>query len=163
MILFPCSIIIFNWVVYKMDKHLSKNQIVHIWIFTSFLETIFDIFVDEKWYGYWYFAKGIDWTNIIVYLLLLPPVNVMIVNWFPFKASWKKKTRYITYWWAFSVGYEGLTLLPEPLGYFHYGWWNVWYSIVLDPILMLILPGYYGLICKIEKDALQKAIKRGML
>jgi hypothetical protein len=50
------------------------------------------------------------------------------------------------------LGYESMTLLPEPWGYFHYGWWNLWHSVVLDPVLLVILIIYYKWICRIEKD-----------
>lgn len=42
------------------------------------------------------------------------------------------------------------TLLPEPWGYFHYGWWNFWYSVVINSLLLLILWGYYKWILKLE-------------
>lgn len=60
-----------------MKKYILKNQIVHIWTFSKILEIVFDIFIDEKTFGYWYFRKGIDWTNIFVYSLIVPPVNVL--------------------------------------------------------------------------------------
>ncbi|MFP3126201.1 hypothetical protein OH784_26565 [Ectobacillus funiculus] len=151
MVLFVISIMLFNSVVYKMNKHLTKNQIVHIWQFTMILEIIFDIFIDEKTNGYWYFWKGIDWTNIIVYTLLIPPVNVIFLNWYPFNASCIKKIRYFAFWIAFILIYESLTLLPQPWGYFHYGWWEFSYSAILDPFLFIILRVYYKWIYKIEK------------
>ncbi|MDR4947895.1 hypothetical protein [Neobacillus cucumis] len=149
MVLFFASIVLFNFVAYKMRKQLTKNQIVHIWKFTMILEIIFDIFIDEKTNGYWYFWKGIDWTNILVYTVLIPPVNVIFLNWFPFYHSWLKKIRYFVFWVIFLLAYE-LLVLQQPLGYFHYGWWKFIYSALLDPILLLILLVYYKWICRIE-------------
>ena len=152
MVVFSFSIVLFNFVVYKMKKQLTKNQIVHIWAFSMILEILFDIFIDEKTNGYWYFWKGIDWTNILAYTILIPPVCVTFLNWFPFHGSMFKRARYIIFWTIFFLIYESLSLLPKPWGYFHYGWWNLLYSAILDPILLIILLGYYKWICRIEKS-----------
>jgi hypothetical protein len=52
-----------------------------------------------------------------------------------------------------DINLRSLTLLPEPWGYFHYGWWKLWHAAILDPILLLILLGFYKLICKLERNA----------
>ena len=150
MVLFFVSIILFNTVAYKMKKHLTKNQMVHIWAFSMILEILFDIFIDEKTHGYWYFWKGIDWANILVYTVLIPPVCVIFLNGFPFYQSWNKGIGYICIWVVFISAYELLSV-QQPWGYFHYGWWKFIYSLILDPILLLILLAYYKWICKIEK------------
>jgi hypothetical protein len=49
-----------------------------------------------------------------------------------------------------------LTLLPEPWGYFYYGWWNLWHSAILNPVLLLILLGYYKAVCKLEDRLLAR-------
>jgi hypothetical protein len=41
--------------------------------------------------------------------------------------------------------YEVIAFLPESWGYFHFGWWNLVYSVFSDPLLLLILLGYYGI------------------
>jgi hypothetical protein len=46
--------------------------------------------------------------------------------------------------------YEMITLHPEPWGYFHYGWWNLWYSAIIAPVLLLITLGYYKWGLKLE-------------
>jgi hypothetical protein len=149
MVLFFASIMIFNFVSLKVKKHLTKNQIVHIWAYSMILEIIFDIFIDEKTKGYWYFWKGIDWTNILVYTVLIPPVCVIFLNWYPFNQAWLKKICYIVIWVIFISAYELLTL-QQPWGYFHYGWWKFIYSVILDPILLIILLVYYKWIRRIE-------------
>ncbi|MFD0824325.1 hypothetical protein ACT8ZR_01465 [Neobacillus sp. M.A.Huq-85] len=150
MVLFFVSIIIFNTVAYKMNKRLTKNQIVHSWAFSMILEILFDIFIDEKTNGYWYFWKGIDWTNILVYTVLIPPVCIIFLNWYPFNQSWNKRIGYIGIWVVFILVYELLSL-QQPWGYFHYGWWKFIYSLILDPILLFILLAHYKGIRKIEK------------
>ncbi|WEG11288.1 hypothetical protein PU629_14075 [Pullulanibacillus sp. KACC 23026] len=151
MILFIVSLIVFNSIVIVMKKQLTKNQIFHVWKFSMILEMVFDLFIDEKLNGYSYFDKGIDGINIIVYALLIPPVNIMILNGYLFYSRIPKKLIYLLGWLIFVIGYEYLALLPEPWGFFHYGWWKIYYSMILDPILLMILLGYFKWVTYIEK------------
>lgn len=150
------AIITFNFVAFKTNKRLTANQLVHIWLFTIALQETFDLFVEFKYHGYWYFGKEVDWEGTLPHTILVPPVNIMFLNWYPFKTTFSKQTIYLTVWVVGILTYELVTLLPEPWGYFHYGWWKLWHAALIDPILFLILLGYYRWICKLE----QKAISR---
>ncbi|TDK58166.1 hypothetical protein E2K98_24945 [Bacillus salipaludis] len=145
------AIIIFNFIAFKYNKNLTANQTIHIWLFTIMLQQTFDVFVDLKYHGYWYFTKDADFKGLLPHLFLLPPVNMMFLNWFPFKSPITKKIFYIVVFVVSILIYELVTLLPEPWGYFHYGWWKLWYAAIIDPVLLLILLGYYKWICKVEK------------
>ncbi|WP_040208966.1 hypothetical protein [Neobacillus jeddahensis] len=147
------AIFLFNIFAFKKNKILSSNQIVHIWTFTIAFQLIFDIFVEFKFHGYWYFDKEIDWAGILPHAFLVPAVNIIYLNWFPYNGKLIKKVLYITVFTVMIVLYEMVTLLPAPWGYFHYGWWTIWHAVFLDPILLLILLGYYKWICKLEKEA----------
>jgi hypothetical protein len=116
------------------------------------LQAIADLFIDQKYPAYWYFTQNIDWKALPIITMLLPPVNMMFLNWYPFNSPLFKKILYYIYWLIFMVIYEVIALLPEPWGYFHYGWWKLEYSILADPILLVILLNYYKWICKIEKS-----------
>jgi hypothetical protein len=147
------AIVTFNFIAFKANKRLTANQIVHIWTFTIALQVIFDIYIEYKYHGYWYFSKEIDWLGIFPHTLVVPAANIIFLNWYPFK---RKITRQIFYILIFVIAiliYESLTLLPEPWGYFHYGWWKLWYAALMDPFLLLILLGYYKWICSLEKKA----------
>ncbi|WP_085524308.1 hypothetical protein [Tuberibacillus sp. Marseille-P3662] len=135
--------LVFNFIAFKTNKRLSSIQIAHIWVFTIALQQSFDIYVDVKYHGYWYFSNGVDWRAIPAHLALLPPVNMMIINGFPFNSSVLKKVRYLILWEIALLTYESITLLPSPWGYFHYGWWNMWHSVFVNPILLIILLLYY--------------------
>lgn len=148
------AIILFNFVAFTTNKHLTKNQIVHIWAFTIILQMAFDGYIDHKLKGYWYFTKDVDLLDLPTVTVLVPPVNMMFLNWYPFNSILFKKAKYYLYWLIFIVLYEVIALLPEPWGYFHYGWWNLWYSILINPLLLTILVKYYKWICKIEKMSL---------
>lgn len=146
------SVILFNIIAFKTTK-LNKNQIIHIWLFTIVLQVCFDVIIDFKFSGYWYFKKDeIEWVGLIPHILLVPPVNIMFLNWYPFTRGVMKRLIFIVIWVISILIYECITLLPEPWGYFRYGWWSIWHSAIMDPILLFILLKYYKYICKVEKQ-----------
>ncbi|MEH7419459.1 hypothetical protein V7266_29965 [Neobacillus drentensis] len=143
--------ILFNLIALKIKKRLSLNQMYHIWAFTIAFQTVFDVYIDFKYHAYWYFSKGVDWNSFIALIFLVPPVNVVFLNFYPFRKSVRKKIVYFAGWEIVLLLYETVTLLPEPWGYFHYGWWTLWHSLMINPILLFILLGYYKWIVKLEK------------
>ena len=145
------SIIVFNTVAYKENKLLIGSQVAHIWLFTIALQTVFDTYVDLKYHGYWYFSKNVDWESLIALVFLVPPVNVLFINWFPYGKKLAKQILYFIVWEAGLLFYEWLTLSPAPWGYFHYGWWSLWHSLFMNPILLLILMGYYKWISHLDR------------
>lgn len=143
------AIVLFNLIAFRTSKRLTPNQIVHIWAFTIAFQQSFDSIIEFKYHGYWYFDKEIDWIGILPHTILIPPVNMMFLNWYPFKGKIIKQCSYILLWVISILVYETITLLPQPWGYFHYGWWTIWHSAVIDPILFLILLKYYKWISKL--------------
>ncbi|MBS4172197.1 hypothetical protein KHA87_02815 [Bacillus sp. FJAT-49736] len=150
MILLYTSAFIFNLVAFKASHKMSANKVVHIWCFTTAFQLIWDVFVSLKYHGYWYFTQGIDFSALPAYFLLVQPVNVIFLAWYPFKKPIKKRLYYIFIWLIFLLLYEELTTLPKPWGFFRYGWWNIWYSGLLDIILLSILIQFYKWISKLE-------------
>ncbi len=146
------AIFVFNFVAFSKVRNLSVNQIVHITVFTIAFQTFADLYLDLKYHGYWYFSKGVDFLSIPTLTMIIPPVNVMFLNWYPLKRPLMKQALYIICWTIPLLMYETLALLPAPWGYFHYGWWKLWYSAIVDPILLVILVLYYKWILKIEKN-----------
>jgi hypothetical protein len=151
------AITIFNFIAFRSNKRLTANQIVHIWLFTIAFQTLFDILVEIKFKGYWYFSKDIDWGGFLAHIALVPPVNMMFLNWYPFKTSIKKQAVYLFSWVVVTLLYELAALLPEPWGYFHYGWWRIWHAALINPILFLILLMYYKWVCKLELVFMNKS------
>jgi hypothetical protein len=143
MIGFIIAIILFNTLSFKTNKRLTSKQIAHLWVFTVAFQVTFDNYIDIKYHGYWYFTKDVDWVDFFTITVLVPPVNLMFLNWYPFGNFLWKQIRYFAFWEVILLGYELITLLPYPWGYFHYGWWNLWISAVINPILLLILLRYY--------------------
>nr|WP_106782868.1 hypothetical protein [Lysinibacillus timonensis] len=146
------AIFIFNIVAFKTNKRLTTNQIIHIWTFTMILQLITDIYLDLKYHGYWYFYLEPDWLSLPAVTVLTPPVNILFLNWYPFHASFFKRLFFVLGWSILVLTYEAITLLPEPWGYFHYGWWKIWYSALCYPVLLMMVLFYYKWICKIEKS-----------
>ncbi len=146
------AIILFNSIAFVTNRRLTKSQIVHIWTFTICLQGIVDLYLGLKYEAYWYFTNGMEGISIPARTLLIPPVNMMFLNWYPLSAPWFRRFVYVMCWTIFITAYEAATLLPEPWGYFRYGWWNLWYSILSYPLLLLIVLRYYKWIKKIEKE-----------
>lgn len=146
------AIILFNLIAFMTNKRLNKNQIVHIWAFTVALQILADTYIDGKYHGYWYFDRGIDFKSILALTVLIPPVNMMFLNWYPFEEFLYKRILYIFYWVLAITFYEAVTMLPEPWGYFYHGWWKLWYSAIVNPLLLLIVLFYFKWIRKIEES-----------
>lgn len=145
------SIITFNLLAFKINK-LNANKFVHIWTFTIAFQILFDLIIEFKYKGYSYFSKDqIEWAALLVKTILFPPINIIFLSYFPFTKVISNKIFYMAFWVAGILIYELIALFPEPWGYFKYGWWNLGYSAIVDPILFLILLSYYKWICKIEK------------
>ncbi|MGI8351658.1 hypothetical protein [Niallia circulans] len=145
------AIIGVNIFAFKVNKYVTKAQMVSIWAFTVAFQAGFDIYISFKYHGYWYFDKdAIEWIGLLPHLALVPPVNIIFLNWYPFKKSFIKRLIYFACWTIGILIYEVITLLPEPWGYFHYGWWNVWISVMVDPVLLYILLLYYKWISKLD-------------
>lgn len=143
------AIIIFNFIALKLNK-LTANQTLHIWMFTIAFQSVFDVMVEFKYKGYWYFTKEPNWAGILPHTILIPPVNVLFLSFFPFKKRRIVQFVYIFLWTIAIVAYEALTLLPEPWGYFNSGWWKLWHSAIVDPILFLILLAFFRYVKKVE-------------
>jgi hypothetical protein len=154
MILLFISIILFSLIAFRAGKELTANQIANICSFTISFQLLFDLIVEIKLHGYWYFDAGVNWLGILAHTFLIPPVNIIFLGWFPFKSSRSKQVIYMTCWTIGIIIYEAVALLPEPIGFFRLGWWKVWYDVFIVPILLLILLRYYKWICNLEKKLL---------
>jgi len=147
------SIVLFNLVAFTVNKRLTKNQIVHISMFTIAFQVLTDLIIGKKYDGYWYFEKGVEWRDLLALYIVIPPVNIMFLNFYPFDQRLYKHLLYILFWTIAITLYEAVILLPEPWGYFNQGWWHLWYSALLYPFLLIIVLLYYKWILKLEKSA----------
>ena len=145
------AVIIFNAIAFKTNHRLTVNQIVHIWTFTIALQVLVDTFVDFKYHGYWYFSRDIEWYSLPAVTLLVPPANIIFLNGYPFGQSIIKQMMYYIVTLIVLNLYELIALLPHPWGYFHYGWWRLWYSSLINPFLLAIILLFYKGTIHLEK------------
>jgi hypothetical protein len=150
------SIIIFNLIAFKTNKRLTPSQIVQIWTFTISFQLLFDLIVEFKYHSYWYFDKGVNWIGLVPRTILIPPVNIIFLNLYPFGKSLLKRVMYVFAFVIFILLYELATLLPEPWGYFHYGWWKIEYSAIVDFIILYCLLEFYKWIRWLDTKAAPK-------
>jgi hypothetical protein len=150
------AIIVFNLIAFKTNKKLTRSEIVQIWTFTIAFQQSYDILFEFKFHAYWYFGKEVDWSGFLAHLLLLSPVNMMFLNWYPYKKKVTNQILYISLFVIATLIYELITLLPSPWGYFHLGWWKIWYDAFWVPLLLCILLWFYKWVRWLEnKDRLE--------
>ncbi|WP_449619763.1 hypothetical protein [Robertmurraya sp. Marseille-Q9965] len=147
------GIVVCVFIALMINRKLPMNHVLQIWTFSAAFQTGFDVFMIVRFKGYWYFDnETIEFAAILPHLFLVPAVNIIFLNGYPFEKRWIKCVLYIFIWTVGIVVYELITLLPEPWGFLRYGWWNIWYSALLDPILLFILVKYYRLIKRLDKN-----------
>ncbi|GAM13142.1 hypothetical protein [Mesobacillus selenatarsenatis] len=159
MIVLLISVLIFNLIAFRVNKRLLPSQIVQIWTFTIAFQMLFDLIVEFKYHSYWYFSSGVDWVGLIPRTVLIPPVNMIFLNLYPFEKNKLKKFLFLLFYEFLILLYELITLLPQPWGYFHYGWWKIWHSAMVDPILLISLLGFYKWILWLDPKPVIKETK----
>ncbi|MCO7126494.1 hypothetical protein NIE88_12025 [Sporolactobacillus shoreicorticis] len=146
------AVALFNSAAFLINKRLTKNQLVHIWMFTVAVQVLTDSYL-KKNHAYWYFSQGsFEWRALLVLTVLIPPVNIIFLNSYPFGKLFTKRLLYILVWDLAITAYERIALLPQPWGYFNYGWWQISYSFLVYPFLLWIVAVYYQWIRKIERE-----------
>lgn len=63
-------------------------------MFTIALQMNFDFYIDMGLKGYCYFTKEADWEEFPTNFLLVPPVNMIFLNFFPFQKRIAKKVMF---------------------------------------------------------------------
>lgn len=119
---------------------MSGIEIVTTTLFSTFLQVITDVFLDIKYHLYGYFNEGVDWEANIYMIGIFPAVNIVFLNYFPYKRSNWKKAIYLIGWWIFAVVFEVFYLWS---GTFYYNGWKLWYSAIIYPFLYLLLVGFH--------------------
>ncbi|MDQ0201856.1 CBO0543 family protein [Neobacillus ginsengisoli] len=140
MVFLILSVIIFNLIAIFIPKRISGIEILTTTLFSSFLELIANILWDLKYDLYGYFNKGVDFKGFIFVFGIYPAINIVFLNFFPFKKNMIRKVIYISCWSLFANIYELLFLWSKT---FYYNGWKFWYSIIIYPILYIILIGFY--------------------
>jgi hypothetical protein len=142
------SIIVFNSILYFIPKRLSKLEMVTTAIFAMFFSILVDVYLDVKYLLYWYFTKEVDWAWLIPLFGTYPALDIIFLNFFPWRSHMSRNFFYIFCWSIFATIYEWVVVNIGQI--LHYGVWKLWYSAVLYPIIFSLLMGYLILIRKLK-------------
>jgi hypothetical protein len=134
------SVIVFNLIAILIPKRISSIEILTTTLFSLYLETMSNVFLDLKYDLYGYFTKGVNWESLLYVLGIYPSVNIMFLNYFPHKKKLLSIAMYILGWSFFAYIFELLFLWSKT---FYYNGWKFWYSIIIYPILYIILVCFY--------------------
>lgn len=104
-------------------------------LFALYLELNANVFLDFKYNLYGYFHKGVDWVGML-YIGIYVPVNIVYLNFFPYRKAFVRKLVYILGWTIFSGIYELLFLWTKT---FYYQGWMIWFSLIIYPFLFVFL------------------------
>jgi len=136
------SIACFSFVALRMKRRIPAHELYTTVVFALFADVITDLyasFVFHAW-GLFYVAE-VEFASLLVIFGLYLPSAAMIVNWYPFGSSWRKRLGYLLAWSAFSTVYEWATL---QFGIVWHDRWNLFYSFLLYPFI------YYMLIAQLR-------------
>lgn len=129
------SSILFYTIIYVMPKRVTLLEMyATTWFTLTFVMTV-DIYLSFKLHLYGYLAEGtIDWKTFIIHFGVFPAYNIIFLNYFP-----KTRLHQVLYILGHSlicVVYEEISILT---GAFYHNHWNIVYSAMLYPFILLIL------------------------
>ena len=129
------SLLVVYIIAISIPKRISWLQIWSTSLFSLVMETFSDMTLDFKLNLFGYIAPGLQWSGFLP-IFLYPPVNVIFLNYYPYGKTKHIKLIYFVCWIAFCLAFEVAALSS---GFFHYLRWNLWYSALCYPILLLIV------------------------
>jgi hypothetical protein len=130
------SVVVYNLIAILIPKRLTKIEMYGTSLFGLYFALITDVYLDLKHNLYGYFTKGVDYKSLIAIFGLYPSVNIIFLNYFPFRKGIKAKIIYILGWSMLLIIYEWVSLIA---GYFYHNEWKLWYSALLYPLILSIL------------------------
>ncbi|HZG55347.1 CBO0543 family protein [Paenibacillus sp.] len=136
------SVFAFNAVALRMKRRLPVVDIYATVMFAMFVDVLVDLYASFVFHAWGFFEpKKVEFTALWIIFGIYIPSAAMIVNWYPYHSTWRRKLGYLLLWSAFSTVYEWAAL--------HYGiiWhqnWNLFYSFLLYPAI------YYMLIAQLR-------------
>ncbi|WP_375709388.1 CBO0543 family protein [Niallia sp. NCCP-28] len=136
MILLFVSIAIFIAIIFIMPKRLTMIEYYATSLSSIILQLLTDLYLEFKYHLYGYFSSQIDWISLLIFFFIYPPVNIIFLNFYPYKSKILKKSLFLSFWVIFSVSYEWVAVKTE---FFYYSGWKLWYSAIIYPVLFIIL------------------------
>jgi len=124
-------------IVITMKKNLTLSEIYTTVIFGLFIQTVVDTFASVRFKAWgFYEVEKIEFKALWIVVGIYPIFATMIINWFPYCASWRYKLTYLIAWDLFSTGFEWLSL---KLGILWHINWNLLFSFILYPLIYYLL------------------------
>lgn len=112
----------------------------------TFVLTV-NIYLSFKLHLYGYLTKGvIVWRTLIIHFGVFPAYNAIFLNFFP--KTKRTQVLYILEHSIILITYEWITTLT---GAFYYNNWNLRYSALLYPFILLILYGNLKIIRALKR------------
>lgn len=141
------SIAIFCTIIYFMPKRLTLMEMYTAsWFTMTFVLTV-NIYLSFKLHLYGYLTKGvIVWRTLIIHFGVFPAYNAIFLNLFP--KTKRTQVLYILEHSIILITYEWITTLT---GAFYYNNWNLRYSALLYPFILLILYGNLKIIRALKR------------
>ncbi|WP_367593482.1 CBO0543 family protein [Heyndrickxia camelliae] len=125
------------WVIIIFSKkRISNLEMYTTTLFALYFEAMVNVYLDLKYDLFGYFHKGVDWATLPIITLLYPAVNILFLNFYPYKRSTFIKALYILLSSIISIFFEWVFLQTS---FFYYNSWKLWYSLLLYPIIFITL------------------------
>lgn len=136
MVFLLVSVAVFYSAAIFIPKNISWIEIYGTILVTIVLHLLIDSFLDLKYNLYGYFDKGVEFRTLLFTFGIYPAVNIVIVNLYPLIRGPLSKIIYILIVTTFALTYE-VALIHVDI--FYHNEWQLWYSAVIYPFLLILL------------------------
>lgn len=135
MIFFFFLLIVLIFICFITERKISWLEIYASTFFAEWFRLEVDALFSYKLNYYFYFEGGISWLSAF-FVVLYGTVNYLVVNWYPYESNKGTKVLYILSWSVWSIFIEIASVMG---GFFNYNEWELVYSILWYPFLIIIL------------------------
>lgn len=129
------SILLFVIIV-KMPKRMSYSEMYVTSLFAYGLGVTVDLFFEFKFGLYYLSGKGVQYTPVIASIILYSLLNILIINFYPYKKTILRKFLYIIFCSLLSLFGEYMAVT---FGLIKYSGWKWYFSAVSYPMIILVL------------------------
>lgn len=135
MIFFFSLLVTLLFVCFFANRKVSWLEIYASTFFADYIRLKVDTYLAYKNNYYYYFDGGISYYSIL-FVFLFGSVNYLIINWYPYNENKGTQIFYVLSWTAWSIFIEIASVMG---GFFHYNTWELIYSLIWYPCLIIIL------------------------
>ncbi len=137
MIFMIASIIVLWMIVYSIPKRLSVFEMYTTSLLFAVVDwSVLSVFLDVRYNWVGYFDKGADYRTLLVIAGIDPAVNLLMLNFFPFRKHFVKKLAYLAGCTFLLCFYEFMNL---KIGFKYYTKWNLGYTALYYVSLFSLL------------------------